>query len=1075
MVADYSPSINIARDANKQFPYVLTANVKLIFNQIVNDYKIGVRSFTIIGSYGTGKSTFLLALIQSMMRKRTDAFSVNGQFGKVNEIVSVVGDYASLLNNFARRFNAKTNSVEAVITAIEKQYQTIANKQGCLIIAIDEFGKFLDYAAQNNPEQELDFVQQLAEFANDTTKNILLLTVLHQGFDSYGYRLNRLQREEWEKVKGRWQELTFNEPVEQLLELAAQYLQKSYLATKPQTTVYSLVNLIQTSRTYPRYNQLDEQFAQRLLPFEPLAAYVLTFALQEYAQNDRSLFTFLQANDRFGLNDYIKTSEPPPYYNLIWVHDYLLHNFYSLLSTVHNPHYTQWMAIKGAVERVEAVFTEGITTACHLVKIIGLLNIFSPKGARVDTSFLTEYARYCLNLTDINSIIYELETRKIIRYVSFKQTFILFDGTDLNIELAVLEAGQAIDSIRDVVGGLKKHFQFPYVLAKAVTYKTGTPRFFEFQLTDSPLKALPHGMIDGFINLIFSDNLTLDTLQEHTATVDEAILYGWYRNTKFIQNTLFELDKIQYVRKQNSHDQTAVRYLDELLDYHIDQLNRHVLQSLYQQSESLKWFFKGQQVNINSQFDFNRKLSQICESVYPATPIFKNELINRQRLSTSVSTARSRYLKALVEQWTDENLGFAEKTFPAEKTIYLSLLKETNIHRKIEDVWSLTAPEPETFTPLWQACEEFLENAKVIRKNIKDLFELLAQKPFKLKAGFSEFWVLTFLFIKRNAFALYHKGIYHPELSTETLDLIRKNPDHFALKSFDISGIKLEFFNRCRRFLQQEDSLTFDNNTFRETYLPFAIFYKRLPEYTRQTKNLSNNALKLRHAISDSTDPEQTFFEAFPNALGYGTIPLNKFDDTLLVEYTDRLQTSIKELRGCFGALVDRTEIHLLTELGLKGKQFPDYKGDIHQRLTNLRPHLLAPHQKSFHTRLVSPLDDRTAWISSLVQAVLSKNLAQLRDDEESLVYDRLSRAIHELDKLCDISLNDVNLEQEHVLKVEVSSYEHGTQDEILRFPKAKIDEIETVMAEIKTVITTRDKQVSQAALARLLEELMHE
>jgi len=38
--------------------------------------------------------------------------------------------------------------------------------------------------------------------------------------ESYAYSLSKTQQQEWTKVKGRFREITFNEPVEQLLFLA---------------------------------------------------------------------------------------------------------------------------------------------------------------------------------------------------------------------------------------------------------------------------------------------------------------------------------------------------------------------------------------------------------------------------------------------------------------------------------------------------------------------------------------------------------------------------------------------------------------------------------------------------------------------------------------------------------------------------------------------------------------------------------------------------------------------------------------------------------------------------------------
>ena len=43
------------------------------------------------------------------------------------------------------------------------------------------------------------------------------------------------------------------------------------------------------------------------------------------------------------------------------------------------------------------------------------------------------------------------------------------------------------------------------------------------------------------------------------------------------------------------------------------------------------------------------QLSRICEAVYAQTPVYRNELVNRHRLSAAINSARSSYFKALTE------------------------------------------------------------------------------------------------------------------------------------------------------------------------------------------------------------------------------------------------------------------------------------------------------------------------------------------------------------------------------------------------------------------------------------------
>jgi hypothetical protein len=1077
MKTNFSPSINIIRDANKDLKYIPTSNTRRIFHQIVNDYKIGTRSFNIIGSYGTGKSAFLLNFERNLQGERRDFEAINGQFGNVNgfEMWNVIGEYTSIVDYFSQspRLEVYRPSDHQIIEAIDRYYKTIHQENACLVIVIDEFGKFLEYAASHTPEKELYFIQQLAEYANDEGKNILFMTTLHQGFDSYARGLDMAQRQEWEKVKGRLKELTFNEPVELLLHLAAEHIEATSEVVKNDEDIHKVVNIVKASKTFPHRNELTEELARKLYPFDPLAGAVLTLALQQYGQNERSLFTFLNSYDRFGLRDYDTAQNP--YYNLACVYDYLLHNYYSFLSTKYNPHYTQWAAIKRAVERIEATFKKDILNTAKIAKTIGLLNIFASEHARIDREFLTEYAKYALGIQDSGELIDRLESFKIIRYVVFRQKYVLFEGTDLDFDLAILDAATKVDVVKDIVTPLKKYFDFPYILAKAVSYTYGTPRFFKFELSDTPVEIPPQNEVDGIINLIFSETLTIEDVRKTSKEINPAILYGLYQNTKQIRDILFEIVKTDYVIRTNQEDRVAVEELGNLKAHQIEALNHYVLHHLYETNDDIVWVFDGELVEFTGQSDFNNFLSQICKKKYPDTPIFRNELVNRHKLSGAISTARRNFIKALTEHWSEEDLGFSKRKYPAEKTIYLTLLQDTGIHRWTKDGYTLAEPQEPSFQKIWQACEEFLDSAKPVRKNLRELAKKLSEKPFKLKKGLIDFWIPIFLFMKREDFALYHEQAYIPDINHEILELVIKKPQKFQLKTFDVQGVRLDLFNKYRALLQQSEGEQFTTTSFIETIKPFLVFYQSLPEYAKQTKKLGPDALRLREVITTATDPEKTFFEEFPRALGYGHLDLKDFDESHLKAYIFQLKNAIKELQTCFNYLVTRIETYLLRESGYADVEFPNYRAKFQKRYHTLKESLLPEHLRVLYKRLLLEIDDKEAWIGSLVQTLLKKKMSEMKDEEEEIVYDRLSHAIQELDNLCDISKLVADPEKEKVVKLEVTSYAEGSQERLLRLPKQIEQQEQKLVKTVSlTLLKVQDRRVRMAILLNLLQQEIH-
>lgn len=1064
----FSPSVNIARDFEKSLDYIPTTNTQGVFNQITNDYLLGIRSFSIIGAYGSGKSSFLWAF-EKVINQKKDYFTINKYFQdkKGFDAINLIGDFASIVDVFAHEFKVKGDyTTSSVIRAIDKIYKQKQKQGKGLLIYIDEFGKFLEFAAKNNPEQELYFIQKIAEYVNDIDKDIFLITTLHQDFNSYSFGLSRRQRNEWSKVKGRLKDITFNEPVEQLLYLASERLEFFDKKKKPKN-FKKLLQSIKASKAFPLRDYLNEDTAEKLYPFDILAASVLTLALQKYGQNERSLFSFIESNDILSIREFeYKT----PYYNISCIYDFLLQN-YPILTTRYNPHNSQWGAIKLAIERVEGVFGQDMIGALDLVKTIGLLNIFASASARLDEDFLSNYGRYSLNITNPKTIITKLAKRKIIRYVRHQAKFILFEGTDLDIDLEIDKAGNLVERVKDVVDSLKIHFDFPYILAKAVFFKIGTPRFFEFKLSEKPIFEKPDGEIDGFINLIFSENLTTDELIKASKKNDQAIIYGWYRNTQEISRLIFEIQKIQKVLDNNPDDKVAKRELNSILAHQTMLLNHYVIGSIYSKDSSIEWFFDGKQLSFNSQKEFNRVLSDICYKVYSKTPIFRNEMVNKTRFSGAIATARKKLIKAFVNNWEIEDLGFPNNKFPPEKTIYLSLIKEGGFIKENEDgVKELGIPSNPDFIPLWEQSEQFLNASKSGRKNLSDFKNFLLEKPLKLKKGFVDFWLPIYLFIKKEDFALFEKDIYIPNINEQILEIVNKNPHKYFIKAFNIENINLSLFKKYRILLGQKERLP-SNQGFIETIKPFLNFYRGLPKYTKKTKRLSKSSIAFREAIAKAKDPEKTFFKDFPMALGYNNIEKLEQNPDLLNQYIDELYQSLRQVRKAFDELQDRFESYICEVLEVENDSVETYRTLLKNRFKHLRSHLLQQRQKTFLQRIKSDLD-RDSWLNAICHTCIGKLLSDINDADEALLYDKFVELLQELDNLLEITKAQKNNQEDTFVSVEILVPLEGKNKRIIRLPNKKKKAVNLKVGEIKAILGN-DADVNIGVLTQLLNELL--
>lgn len=58
----YNPSINIEYGIDKDFHYIVTPNAQAVTGELLSSFHSGIHSFSVIGTYGTGKSSYLMAL-----------------------------------------------------------------------------------------------------------------------------------------------------------------------------------------------------------------------------------------------------------------------------------------------------------------------------------------------------------------------------------------------------------------------------------------------------------------------------------------------------------------------------------------------------------------------------------------------------------------------------------------------------------------------------------------------------------------------------------------------------------------------------------------------------------------------------------------------------------------------------------------------------------------------------------------------------------------------------------------------------------------------------------------------------
>lgn len=1070
----YIPSINIEYTRKEDFHYTVTPNARSVYQDIVARFASGVHSFTIVGSYGTGKSSFLYELEEELKGAEVvDKLVLNphvfNDYDKF-DFINIVGDYVSLAQLLSERLNvvSKSNGRNA-INALNDYYNKVSTEGKFLFIYIDEFGKVLEHAVNNDVETESFFLQQLAEYVNAPQRNIILLTTLHQNFSAYASKLTQAQRDEWSKVKGRFCDIVFHEPIEQLLFLAAKDMQNVGKVKSPRKFHY-IYQLAKDSKTI---TDITEQDIQKLYPLEPFSAMATATAIQRYGQNERSLFSFLQSDGTGSLKDFAKRGKH--LFTLADVCDYVQYNFFSALSQV-NPDTPKWNALQIAIERTQngTVPDDLISEALLVIKVIGMVNILSPESVTLTDKALKEYSKDALGIKNAQEIISKLKALKIIRYAAYRSRYVLFDGTDVDLEGELYKLGTLIPKREVSKELLEPYFYEKYQLASSYYYRTGTPRYFKYILSDEVLAQDEKfdDDTDGLICLFFPTSLdTIDKVLASSKTDTRAIIYVAVNKTEELGKHLWEIEKLQHLWQEvDKNDKVAIKEVNNQLEFEKEQVDKAINDSLFNDRDVV-WVYKGVKRDINSFRQLNQLVSDVFTEVYCNTPIVKCEMLNKDKISASISTARRKLLLLMLENSTEEDLGFDKDKFPPEKTIYNILLKETGMHKKGADgEYGFGKPDTKDVKPLWDVCMDFLNESQEKGKNLTELVDTLRKAPFRIKQGLLNTWIPIFLIVEQSGYALYQDGRYVPTITEEVLDIMLKSFKGFKVKAFSQTPIDKELFDQYRIFLKKPLVDGIRKKKFNNTYSQFFMFYKQLSPYTRNTRKFENiETLRFRDVLANAIDPEKALFTDIPQALGFSAQARDGNSDSY-DGFISRLKSAVHELVVCYDGLIGRIETSVVTALGLSSS-YDEYKGQLEKRYSHVKDYLLSSKTRAFYRRVMSPIESKRKFYESIGNVVLDKPLEEIKDEEEELLIDNTLYYFRELDRSVEVS--KYNETDNDVYSIELTSnVGESIKNNTVILSKSKKKEVNDIEAKIAKLVDGKN-EVGTAAMLQLLGKMM--
>ncbi len=1097
-------SVNVAldyADPKSSHHYVVTGFIREVLTRVSSALRPDSteRAWRITGDYGSGKSAFALAYARLAKGQRSTLPDSLRKFLPSHvtfEPVLVTGATESLetsirtgLADLRRRLIRHPPKLllqnrpghDALVALLDDHANYLREKgiADGLLLVLDELGQNLRHAALHPSLGDISLLQLLGEKADRSgRKPFAVLALLHQAIGTYSADLDVSAKREWDKVAGRFKEVVFAHPIEQVVSLVAEMLGvfqpdlPPALQREPRLAMEQAMAVGLYGSAPARESLACE--AHRFYPLHPTVLPVLIRLLRRFGQNERSLVGFLSSHEPFGFREFAELhAVGERFYRLPDVYDHFKAN---LAPSLVNGHAAHWEVIDAAVLQAR----DAGEPAIEIMKTVGLLNLIN------DPSILaTEALLKCaVGHPDVTQAIHRLrDSASLIHERGSAKGFSLWPHSSVNLENARDQAEEAL--AKDSVGAraVAARLTPRAVVARRHYIETGNLRHFAVRYTDvvSFVQEFSAGLkddltADGQIIVVLSNDESevgatrklLTTQREKlglltivgvsSPVLGVAEIVREHRRWEWIKNHVKELAGDVYARGHVTREiKRCANALEKKL-YHLVQLR-----DATNGEASIAWFDLHGAVN-NTGAGILPHLSLRCRDVFKHGPKVVNELINRRVTSSAASRARSDLIEALATAADREYLGFDQTKNPPEMAIYRSVLLEGKIHVPSKHGWrirgieELQKDDPLQLAPALRCIHDLLVKADLNRCAVPDIFAKLRQHPYGVRDGLMPLLIAIYLAGQWEQTAVYEDGTFIEKPGAAVFQRLAKEPEAFHLQHCSVRGIRLELFNRVASVLNLPSN---ERPDVLAVIRPLMLFAAKLPEYSLHTeRHLSVATRKVRSVILEARDPASLLFAELPRALGFGSFAStqSQMKASDAVSFADALNASVLELRDSLPRLIERVASSILAAFEFNGT-IAEFREQFVIRVRALQATLTDPELRVFALRVADVDLGEKQWIESVAAYSIRKAVERWRDLDEDEFHTRVASLASRFARAEAVGFNGAAVDPEKLSRAFrfVLTRPDGREvDQVVRWTQRDDETMEEVKTQLRRLLADK-------------------
>lgn len=1057
-------------------------------------------AFTWTGPYGSGKSSlavFLCALLSKngQLRKRAfasleknTALKIKKQFGDLNwQVIPIVGRRDSPVNVFGETIESlKFGELQSgqrwndtrVISTLKKMIDRNFEANYGTILFVDEMGKFLESAAHDL--LDIYLFQQIAEIACRSNGRFIFIGVLHQAFGEYAVNLNQTDRDEWRKIQGRFVDLTLKVTIDEQIHVLSQAIGSTHQFRMPSKNSKVVADAVAMNR-----NVDGEELSinlEKCWPLHPVVACLLgPLSQSSFSQNQRSVFSFLSSGEPFGFQDFIRTSSEDELYKPYVLWEYLRANLESSIYASPDGH--RWALAVESIDRCEAQGSNAIEI--KLLKTIALLDFFRIRSGLVGNFKVLRACMKEYSMTAVRNALTKLQSRSLVIYRKFIDSYSIFEGSDFNIDEAVAASRNQLTEID--FSELKLLAGIQPILAKRHYHECGALRWCD--VVFAPLKNVAD-YVDSFYQTNSTAGLfivAVPTQNEQTSighdlcrkagrlAKNNDVVIGLSKHSWRVADLYGEflaLRRVSHERPELESDGVARKEIQS----RITLLQTNLAIELNRTIDSAVWFLKHRKPQFLRQSDLSLLASKLADQKFNNSPKIHVEILNRNKPSANAVAAQNALLKRMVQNDGEIRLGIEGN--PAESGFFTSLLEQTGLYKKTKKNWGFRLPsdndndEGYRLKPIFDVVIEHLKCSPDNMANLSSIYEVWRKPPYGVKDGLMPICVVVFILAQKNQIAFYREGVFQIEIKDIDVEFLTKHPENTSIRL-------IEYTQASSRLLSQLADIAHEFNSSQKIRecTPINVarglvsIFEDLPDWTVRTNTISSNANNIRTLFKQASDPNRFLFDDLPNSVVDGIDDELNGSNNIL----NSVRNGLRELVEVYPNMLERLRCNLLKELRVNKSTKLSFES-LRERACNVVEVSGDFRIEAFIGRLATYKNTKSdiEGLASLAVGKLPSTWVDTDFDRANLELSKLARSFVQIETFASIK-GRTNKRQAWAILLNTNGVSSSLIQEFDISDSEQNDVIELAdrVSELLTATSSFDSNVILAALAKVSSEYM--